>query len=128
MGTPRDDARQAAEAKAGRLFAIVLAIATAIGLFVISPFIVVRTSGVWQSAVNRALADQRVLKTLGEPVEAGWSFSYDQRATETHIEIPLEGAAHDGTLIATGVETGGVWGFKELKVVSSSGTVIKLVE
>ncbi len=119
-----------AEAKAQRWFLVVLLALVGVGALALAPLLRVRSLGAWQQAVDRAVADERVKASLGEPITAEWSYDYEyaREGPEVRLQIPLVGDRRNGALFVKGVETGGVWGFSELRLLADDGTVIKLVQ
>jgi hypothetical protein len=127
----KEAARQAAADKANRIFAIVLLVPLAVAALAITPMVMRRSSTGVTAVVDRLNEDDGVKRSMGEPISAGWVIdqenNYHRQKGVVHFEIPVEGTHHAGTAFATGVESGGVWGWTELRVVIEGGTTIRLI-
>jgi len=94
-------------------------------------FLYLRGESPYEAATERAIAHPRVIKTLGEPVSADFTFSAKMQSsgddTSAVAKIGLSGSKQDGVLHVDGVRTSGVWGFNRLTLVANDGTVINVL-
>ncbi|PTL79761.1 cytochrome c oxidase assembly factor Coa1 family protein [Vitiosangium sp. GDMCC 1.1324] len=94
-------------------------------------FLYVRSESPYEDAIARTTGHRKVIRALGDPVNADFLFKGQMRSKGNDgiatMEIGLSGSKQDGTLYVKGVQTSGVWGFSTLKVVASDGTVINVV-
>jgi hypothetical protein len=80
----------------------------------------VRSSEVYQYAMDSALNDPEVIEVLGEPIEAGLfvqgSINVDGPTGEASLAIPLKGAERNGTLHVVADRIAGEWRYTVLEV------------
>lgn len=80
----------------------------------------IRSSDVYQQALQTAQADPQVIAALGEPIETKWwlsgSVSINNDSGTADLSIPLQGAHSSGTLYAAADLVGGTWEFYRLEV------------
>lgn len=104
----------------GASAACVIAIVVFAGGIVGVVFGAIRSSEVYQLAVDRAVNDSRVVQALGEPVETGFfttgSIEVEGASGSANIGIPLKGARDRGTLHVSAVKEGGQWRFVLLEL------------
>ncbi len=97
---------------------------TLVALFIFSivffVFSVIRSTGVFQDALERAKASPEVRAELGEPVREGWWVSGNVETSgpsgTADIAIPLRGSKQDGTLYAVARKSAGRWIYDILEV------------
>jgi hypothetical protein len=89
-----------------------------------------RTSEVYRHASARALADDRVLRALGEPVSAGTPdgrFDATGGDQTAHFVIPLTGARASGRAVVDARRYSGTWLVTKMTVaVDGTGSAIEL--
>ena len=80
----------------------------------------VRSSEVYQYAMDSALNDPEVIDVLGEPINAGFfvqgSINVNGPTGEASLAIPLKGAERNGTLHVAADRIAGVWNYTMLEV------------
>jgi hypothetical protein len=114
----------------GSMIVLVVLFILSIVFFVFS---VIRSTGVFQDALERAKAHPEVQAELGEPVREGWWVSGSVETTGSSgtadISIPLRGSKTDGTLYAVARKSAGRWSYDLLEVeVEGREGRIKLLE
>ena len=90
-----------------------------------------KQTDVYQTALSRAKADQRVSSALGTPIEEGWYLSGTTKVTgssgEADLTIPISGPKGKGTIYAVATKSAGDWTYSKLVVkIDSSGETIDL--
>ena len=97
----------------------------ALGL-VAAVFWLIKSSGAYSEAIERARADCEVQTALGAPVLPGWSVSGSVNVSgpSGHAEFatPLRGTHRSGTLYVTATKTAGEWHFELLQVAPAGRT------
>ncbi|HKY33340.1 MAG TPA: cytochrome c oxidase assembly factor Coa1 family protein [Candidatus Polarisedimenticolia bacterium] len=96
-------------------------------------FRIFRSSGAYQEAAARALADPRVRRALGAPLETGLmvqgGLQVGGGSGRAAFATPLRGPLGRGRLEARGFKEGGRWDFVILRVVvEATGETIDLLE
>jgi hypothetical protein len=80
----------------------------------------VRSSEVYQHALDTALNDPDVIEALGEPIKAGifvqGSVNVNGPTGEASLAIPLKGAERNGTLHVVADRIAGEWRYTVLEV------------
>lgn len=101
----------------GSMIALVALFIFSLVFFVFS---VIRSTGVFQDALERAKANPEVRAELGDPVREGWWVSGSVETSgpsgTADISIPLQGAKEDGTLYAVARKSAGRWTYDILEV------------
>jgi hypothetical protein len=101
-------------------FSVIAAFVAFVAGIVFVAFGVVRSSDVYQYALQRASSNEAVVEALGEPVEPGWyltgSIQVEGASGQADISIPLSGPTGKGTLFASARKTGGRWEYSVLEV------------
>ncbi len=110
----------------------ILLLALFIGAIVALVFGVIRSSDVYQDAVETARASAAVQAALGSPVEAGYlvtgSINVSGSGGSADLAIPLSGPDGEATLYAVASKSGGQWVFSTLVVgVEATGERIDLL-
>ena len=90
-----------------------------------------KQTDVYQTALARAKADQRVTTALGTPIEEGWYLSGNTQMSgssgEADLTIPISGPKGKGTIYAVATKSAGEWTYSKLVVkIDSSGETIDL--
>ena len=90
-----------------------------------------KQTDVYQTALARAKADQRVTSALGTPIKEGWFLSGSTKVTgssgEADLTIPISGPNGKGTIYAVATKFAGDWTYSKLMVkIDSSGETIDL--
>ena len=85
-----------------------------------------KSSPVYQDAMLKAKANPRVVRELGEPIEAGrivnGSIKIENSSGEAALEIPVQGARGRGTIYVEARKTAGQWKYSVLRVVIDGQT------
>ncbi len=80
----------------------------------------IRSSDVYQSAMDRALSHPEVLEVLGEPVKPGFivtgSINVNGPEGEAEFGVPLRGSIENGTLHVTAYKRSGQWIYEVLEL------------
>lgn len=90
-----------------------------------------KQTDVYQTALARAKADQRVTNALGTPIEEGWFLSGNTKVSgssgEADLTIPISGPKGKGTIYAAATKFAGEWTYSKLVVkIDSSGETVDL--
>jgi hypothetical protein len=87
-------------------------------VFVVFGFL--RSSDVYQYALERASSNAAVIEALGEPVAPGWylmgSIEVQGASGQADISIPIAGPRGNGTIFASARKTAGRWDYQVLEV------------
>ncbi|MBN1264168.1 MAG: hypothetical protein JXA25_01655 [Anaerolineales bacterium] len=104
----------------GASICCVLAFSAFTGGIVSVVFGAIRSSEVYELAMDRALNNPEVTDVLGEPVKAGFfvrgSVNVNGPSGEASLAIPLKGSISRGTLHVIASKTAGEWHFTILEV------------
>ena len=80
----------------------------------------IRSSDVYQQALEKARANPAVVEALGEPIEPGWmpsgSINVSGPTGTANLAIPISGPKNSGTLYIEATKTAGTWEFSTLEV------------
>jgi len=101
-----------------------LSIIAAFVAFLAGIFLVVfgflRSSDVYQYALERATSNEAVVEALGEPVEPGWyltgSIEVQGASGQADVSIPIAGPRGKGTIFVSARKTAGRWDYQVLEV------------
>jgi hypothetical protein len=89
------------------------------GIF-LTVFGLIRSSDVYQQALERASSSEAVVEALGDPVEPGWyltgSINVQGASGQADISIPIAGPRGKGTIYASARKTAGRWDYSLLEV------------
>lgn len=90
-----------------------------------------KQTDVYQTALARAKADQRVTSALGTPIEEGWFLSGNANVSgssgEADLTIPISGPKGKGTIYVVATKFAGEWTYSKMVVkIDSSGETIDL--
>lgn len=90
-----------------------------------------KQTDVYQTAVARAKADQRVTNALGTPIEEGWFLSGNTNVNgssgDADLSIPISGPKGKGTIYTVATKSAGEWTYSKLVVkIDSTGETIDL--
>jgi hypothetical protein len=90
-----------------------------------------KQTDVYQTALARAKADQRVTSALGTPIDEGWFLSGNTKVSgssgEADLTIPISGPNGKGTIYVVATKFAGEWTYSKLAVkIDSSGETIDL--
>jgi Cytochrome oxidase complex assembly protein 1 len=100
------------------LFAFVAAI-------VLVVFGFMKSSDVYQHAVETSRSSQAVVEALGEPIEPGWymtgTINVSGTSGKADISIPISGPKGTGTLYAVATKRAGAWNYEVLEVELATG-------
>jgi Cytochrome oxidase complex assembly protein 1 len=103
----------------GCLTSIVAVVAGIAGIVVLV-FGFMKTSDVYQQALQRASSHEVVIEALGEPVEAGWyvagSINVEGSSGTADISIPIAGPKGNATIFAVARKSAGRWTYDVLEV------------
>jgi hypothetical protein len=85
-----------------------------------SVFGLIKSSDVYQNALQEAQSHPAVNEALGEPVEPGWwvtgSIEVNNTTGNADFAVPLSGPKNSGTLYAVAFKEAGQWHFSRLEV------------
>ena len=80
----------------------------------------IKSSYVYQEALNKAKSNPAVVSQLGEPIEAGWRISgtinVNGESGNAEVKIPVSGPKKSGAIHATAIKKLGQWDFSALEV------------
>jgi hypothetical protein len=112
---------------------IAAAFALCIGGFVFAIGSGIKSSEVYQTALETARADSDVTAALGAPIEDGWlvlgSLQTQGLSGTADLQVPLQGSKGSGTLFIGARRENGVWNYYTLAVeVDATGELIALNE
>ena len=98
---------------------------------VLAIFGALKQTDIYQTAVARAKADQRVTAALGTPISEGWLLSGSTKVNggsgEADLSIPISGPKGKGTIYAVATKFAGEWTFSKLFVkINNTGETIDL--
>jgi Cytochrome oxidase complex assembly protein 1 len=90
-----------------------------------------KQTDVYQTALARVKADQRVTNALGTPIEEGWFLSGNTKVSgssgEADLTIPISGPKGKGTIYAVATKFAGEWTYSKLVVkIDSTGETVDL--
>lgn len=110
----------------------VLFCASLVILILVIVFGAIRSSDVYQMALEQARQSPAVVRALGEPIEPGFfpsgSLETSGSSGSANLKIPLTGRRDVGTLYVMATKRGGEWSFSQLAVeVESTGERINLL-
>jgi hypothetical protein len=90
----------------------------------------IRSSEPYETAVQRARSDARVVAALGAPLKPGLFVSGSIKVENGYgyadIDIPISGPKQKATLSVVGTKTRGRWSYEELVVTPENGAAIDL--
>jgi hypothetical protein len=115
------------------IVAVVLVVAVLfVGAILVAVFSAIKSSTPYQHAVEVATHDSRVRAALGPPLKQGWiaggSINVAGDSGHADLSIPLEGAAHKGTLYVVARKAEGEWTYQTLALrVADTGERIDLL-
>jgi hypothetical protein len=96
---------------------MIAAFVAAVVLFV---FGAIKSSDVYQEALNKAKSNAAVVRELGEPVEPGWlvsgSIKVSNGSGSANLSIPVSGPRKSGTIYTFATRRQGRWEFATLEV------------
>jgi hypothetical protein len=105
---------------AGASIVCVLVFVLFVGGIVGLTFGAIRSSDVYQSAMDQALSHPEVLEVLGEPVKPGFmitgSINVNGPEGEAEFGVPLRGSMQNGTLHVSAYKQSGQWIFEVLEL------------
>jgi hypothetical protein len=120
----------------GRIALVGCSILTVIGVIGCAALLVlylgmVKSTGAYKDARDRAVHDPRVIAALGNPVKAGWwvtgSVNIDDKGGFARIEFPISGSKAGGKVEAHATHDTDNWKFVRLIVHPDSGPDIDLL-
>lgn len=102
-----------------------------VAFLVLVIFGAMKQTDVYQTALARAKADQRVTNALGTPIEEGWFLSGNTKVSgssgEADLTIPISGPKGKGTIYAVATKFAGEWTYSKLVVkIDSTGETLDL--
>jgi hypothetical protein len=101
-------------------FSVIALFVAFIAGIVLVVFGFIRSSEVYQYALERALTNQGVIEALGEPVEPGWyvtgSIDVEAGGGSADISIPIAGPRGDATVLVVATRRAGRWEYDVLEV------------
>lgn len=110
------------------LCALFAALAIAFAMII---FGAMKSSDAYKIAVSRAMADNRVIATIGTPITEGWLVSGNTNVNggsgNADLSIPISGPKGKATIYATASKSAGRWIFSQLVVqINKTGERIEL--
>lgn len=103
----------------GCLGLILIGVGIVIGILALV-FGAIKSSDVYQTALEKARASPAVAQELGRPLEPGWipsgSIKVEGASGEADLAIPVSGSLREGTIYATASKRAGTWRFTVLEV------------
>ncbi len=96
-------------------------------------FGLMKSSGAYKDALDRAKYHELVQELMGPPIEAGWyvtgNVNISGPSGQASISIPLSGTRDRGTIFVEATKSAGEWHYSTLVVeIRSSGRRINLLE
>jgi hypothetical protein len=93
----------------------------------------VKSSDVYQIALNQIQASEQALQILGEPIEAGWyvigKINITNDRGEAQLQIPVSGPRNEGTIFLDATKKEGKWLFETLVLnINATGFKFSLLE
>ena len=99
---------------------VVAAFVALLASIVVVVFGFLRSSDVYQYALEKASSNDAVVEALGEPVDPGWyltgSIQVQGASGQADISIPIAGPRGKGTIFASARKTAGRWDYQVLEV------------
>jgi hypothetical protein len=99
---------------------VVVLIGAFVGGLVLVIFGAIKSSDVYQTAIQVAQAHPEVRRELGDPIETGWMVSGSVQVTgpsgHADVSVPLSGSRASGTLYGVADKSAGRWAFSKLEV------------
>ena len=87
-------------------------------------FYMMRSSDVYEQAVEIAQSHPEAARALGEPIKAGFfvtgSISTSGQSGRAEIAIPVQGSRDKGTVNVSATKSGGEWQFHTLELVTKA--------
>lgn len=114
--------------------AAAVAVVGAIALLIAIVLGMVKSTGAYRMAVDRAAHDPRVAEMLGSPVEPGWwiigtvRVDMSLRPTNADLDFPVHGPKGRATVHVVAGKERGTWKATTLEVVKPSGPAINLLQ
>ncbi len=91
-----------------------------------------RSSDIYNQAMNVLRENPKAIEVLGQPIEDGkavnGSIEVGNSSGEADISIPVSGPIGKGDLQVIGTRTGGLWDLKSLILIAEGGEIINLLE
>ncbi len=80
----------------------------------------IKSSDVYQQALQKATSSSAVIEALGEPITPGWmpqgSINVSGPTGSADLSIPISGPKNSGTLYVVAAKAAGDWQFTRLEV------------
>ena len=116
----------------GCLGFVILSAAFFVGTFLLA-MTWIRSSHVFEEAMDRARNDPRVVRELGEPIRTGWwllgNIHTSGSSGTADLTIPISGPRNSARIYLEAEKRAGVWNFEYLVVeIGGSGERIDLLE
>lgn len=97
-----------------------VAVVAGVAAIVVLVFGFMKTSDVYQHALQAATSHQAVIEALGEPIEPGWfvsgSINVAGSSGTADISIPIAGPKGHATIFAVARKSAGRWAYDVLEV------------
>lgn len=88
-------------------------------------FLLARSSGVYQEALEQVKADPRAVELLGEPIETGWQFNGNVQTGggggEARFSVPISGPKASGLLEVEAEKVDGDWHYESIRITPEDG-------
>ncbi len=116
----------------GCLGFVILSAAFFVGIFLLA-MTWIRSSHVFEEAMDRARNDPRVVRELGEPIRTGWwllgNIHTSGSSGTADLTIPISGPRNSARIYLEAEKRAGVWNFEYLVVeIGGSGERLDLLE
>lgn len=99
---------------------IILIVVACVGAVVYFALGSIKSSYIYQEALNKAKSNSAVVSQLGEPIEAGWQISgninVNGESGNADVKIPVSGPKKSGAIYATAIKKQGKWDFSALEL------------
>lgn len=124
---PYNPQQSPAATRQNRTRIVVLAVVAAIVLIALfvagimaAVFGIMKSSGVYQHAVQVATHDRRATAALGFPITTSWFLSGNIRVSgpsgSADLAIPVSGSQHKGTIYVVAKKSAGLWHYQTLEL------------
>jgi TonB family protein len=111
---------------------LILAAVALVGAIFFAAMSALKSSDVYQGALNAARAHPATAERLGEPVEDGWlvkgNVKFDGAGGRADFEIPVSGPKNSGTLYVRAVRPGDAWMFERLDLAVAGAETTSLLD
>ena len=111
---------------------LILAAVALVGAIFFAAMSALKSSDVYQGALNAARAHPTTAERLGEPVKDGWlvkgNVKFDGAGGRADFEIPVSGPKNSGTLYVRAVRPDDAWMFERLDLAVAGAETTSLLD